>query len=282
MTHGRALAMALLSAVSVGACGDEMNGSMVNTAEPMLDQITSRQWERLAEERIFFGHQSVGENLMAGVQEILAERPEIRLRVIETAEPSEMQGPGFYHAPVGRNGEPASKLTAFDGVVNSSIGESGTALLKYCYVDVDLNTDPNVLFEDYRRSMASLKARHPRLTVMHLTLPLQADAGTLRHVAAVVRGLPTGRQLNLIRYRYNELVRQTYGGKEPIFDLARFESIRPDGGMALVRHGRSRVPVLASAWTYDGGHLNEAGRRELAAAFLATLAGIYGAGTSAP
>ena len=70
--------------------------------------------------------------------------------------------------------------------------------------------------------------------------------------------------------------------KEQIFDLARYESSKADGSAEAVRYRGNSVPVLAKEWTYDGGHLNEVGRRRVAEAFLAQLADAYGRGASAP
>jgi hypothetical protein len=254
----------------------------METAGPTFESITPVQWQRLASQRIFFGHQSVGGNLLEGVRELLSEHSSIRLRAVEITKPTELTTPALYHALVGRNGDPASKLAAFREIVSGAMGDKGIALLKYCYVDITLTTDAKALFEQYRSEVEALEQQHPGVTFIHVTLPLEADAGTLRYLAAVARGLPTNRDLNLIRHHYNELLRSTYGGKDPIFDLARLEATGPDGRPVVVRHERTRVPVMARAWTYDGGHLNEAGRRHMAKAFLATLAMAQERGASAP
>jgi hypothetical protein len=142
------------------------------------------------------------------------------------------------------------------------VADSGTALLKYCYIDVSGETDPAALFEAYQRDVDALKAANPGLTILHVTLPLQTDWGEYFHWKRVIRGkLTTHRELNHIRQDYNERLRAAYAGREPIFDLAHLQSIGPDGKVHTVRYRRSRVPILARAWTYDGGHLNEEGRR---------------------
>lgn len=281
MTHGwnRGLAFIICALGPVG-CG--RTGTLnEDVAVPKIEDITAEQWERLATARIFFGHQSVGGNVLEGVQELLAQR-QTGLRVVEIDASGEMQEPGLYHAAVGRNGEPATKLSEFRAVVENRMGESGMAVLKYCYADIALDTDPEALFSEYRQAVDELRARQPEMKVVHATLPLVTDIGTLRYAAAAVRRLPSGREQNLIRHRYNELLRQTYEGKDPIFDLARLESTRADGGASAVRFRGATVPVLAAEWTYDGGHLNEAGRRRAAEAFLVTLAQAYESGTSAP
>jgi hypothetical protein len=269
------LRLVVLAAGSAAwACGGAMSGSRTPEAIPTLAQVTPGQWQRLAGRRLFFGHQSVGGNLMDGVQEVLAANPGIPLRVVETADPSRMKAPGLYHARIGQNGAPATKLEAFRNIVADGVADSGTALLKYCYVDITPDTDPVALFDAYRRTVDSLKVAHPALTVVHVTLPLVVDRGAMFHWRTVLRGNTSDRQLNLTRERYNQLMRETYGGREPVFDLARLESIDLEGRDVGVTHKGLRVPTLAPQWTSDGGHLNQAGRRRIAEAFLATLAGL--------
>lgn len=247
-----------------------MSATMVAGSSLELDGVTPEQWKALETRRIFFGHQSVGGNLIQGVQEVLS-ASRTALRVVETADPGVMSEPGLYHARIGFNGAPSSKLEAFAGIVGRVEGRS-TAVLKYCYVDVTKDTDAAALFEEYRTVVEGLKALRPGVTILHVTVPLLADHGALRHAAAVVRGKPTYREVNLIRGQYNDLLRQTYSGREPIFDLAQLESTKPDGSRATVRYRGRAIPVLAPEWTYDGGHLNEAGRRRMAERFLAALA----------
>src|ERR1700737_1910521 len=59
---------------------------------------------RLSQRRIFFGHQSVGMNLLQGVREIAARYPDLRFRVIDASGDADL-GPGtFAHAFMPENG----------------------------------------------------------------------------------------------------------------------------------------------------------------------------------
>lgn len=108
-----------------------------------------------------------------------------------------MAEPGLYHAAIGENGAPASKLAAFDSIVSAGVAASGVAMLKFCYVDITGDTDPDALFADYERRIETLRAQHPGLVIVHMTLPLQTDPGTLMYWRTVVRGKNTPwRELN--------------------------------------------------------------------------------------
>ena len=241
---------------------------------PAFADITPAQWQALAARRVYFGHQSVGGNIMDGVQAVLSSRPDIPLRVIEARELDSSGTPGIYHARIGANGDPASKTRAFEDIADA--GHPAIGALKYCYVDVDGRTDPDSLFRAYAARMAHLRARHPDLTIVHVTMPLTTIDGPLQSFLDRVRRTTSRRALNVIRNRYNELLRAAYAGREPVFDLARIEATRADGSRAAFRSGGHAIDYLAPELTDDGGHLNEAGRRAAAEAFLALLASLPG------
>ncbi len=259
----------LLACLPFVACGGTARRDMTAERLPSLRDVTPAQWQALASRRIFFGHQSVGKNIMAGVAELLNENPQIHLRVVETADPDSMREAGFYHARIGQNGDPALKTQQFVRAAEQLGG--GVALLKYCYVDVDRRTDPARLFEQYRRAIDTLRARHPDLTIVHVTMPLTDAENWKGLLVAKLRGRTTARSLNAIRNRYNTLLRAAYP-RDPIFDVARIESTHADGTRNFFTSGRDTVYYLAPELTSDGDHPNEAASRTAAEQLLVLLA----------
>jgi hypothetical protein len=145
-------------------------------------------------------------------------------------------------------------------------------MFKYCYVDVDEETNAATLFQRYQRTVAEIRAKHPEAVIVHVTLPLAAEPSLVRYWMNTVRSIPTTRDANAVRKKYNQMLRATYGGREPVFDLAAVESTRADGSIEQGTIRGEPIPALAKEWTTDGGHLNAAGRRRAAAQFLVTLA----------
>lgn len=235
--------------------------------------LTDVQLARLESRRIFFGHQSVGANIIAGVQEILATDTALKLRIVHSAAPATVAGPAFIEAPVGRNGDPRSKTAAFTAMLDDGIGrEGGIVLHKYCYVDFDASTDVKALFEAYRADIARLHVEHPELTIVHVTTPLTVAGSFRADLLARVRRRPTATAANARRSEFNALLRHTYEGREPIFDLAAIESTHHDGARSYDIVGGDTVYSLAREYTSDGGHLNALGRRIAASRLLELLA----------
>lgn len=239
--------------------------------QPDFGSISKAQWDSLALRRIYFGHQSVGGNIVDGIQAVMADHPEWRLRVVEATALDSSSPPGLYQARIGHNGDPGSKLAAFDRIV--SPGGASIGVVKFCYVDVEGGRNPDSLFAAYQHEMEQLKTRLPGTDFIHVTMPLTTvSEGRRDRFLAWLRGTPTSYDLNIIRNRYNALLREAYVGREPVFDLARVESTRPNGTRSFFLRGADTVYTLATENTDDGGHLNTAARRRAAESFLAVLA----------
>lgn len=239
-----------------------------------LAEVSASEWQHLASRRIFFGHQSVGQNIIDGVRALLAEHPEIPLRLRTTSNPASVAGPALIEANIGRNREPATKDAAFAAALEEGMDAPGSvAMYKYCYLDIQAQTDVAQLFQAYRSNIEAVRAKHPGLTIVHSTLPLTTtqDRG-LKWLAKRLLGRATDRDLNAKRNQFNRLLVQSYGGKDPIFDLSSLESTRADGTRSYFVRGRDTVYTLAPEWTMDGGHLNEAAQRRVAESYLVFLA----------
>lgn len=258
--------------------GDAMTTS-ASTEAPAVSRLTdvsAAEWQRLKTRRIFFGHQSVGGNLLDGVRQVIASNPQIGLRVVEADRLSDVPGPALVHRAIGRNYDPASKNAAFMAVLDSTTSALDVALYKFCYVDIGADTDPDVLFASYVHTIDEVQMRHPTVAIVHVTLPLMSATPPGRAKALVRRAL--GRppisevEYNVKRNRYNTLLRARYAGRAPVFDLARIESTRSDGSRSYFVRGSDTVYTLAPEWTTDGGHLNATAQRLAAEQFLIVLA----------
>ena len=255
-------------AAAVGAAAQERDGRL------------GRDLEVLSRRTVYFGHQSVGTNILEGVRE-LAAKENVTLRIEERSSAAGMAPGTVGHGLIAENSDPMRKLRSFAAALSPG-ASLDLALMKFCYVDVGAETDVAALFAAYRTTLRGLRARHPRTAFVHATVPLTTVQGGVKAMVKWLLGQPPyGFLENAKREEFNALLRQAYLGREPLFDLARVESTSPDGLAETVFWNGRSVSALVGAYTDDGGHLNREGRARVARALVATLAAAVPASASA-
>ncbi len=247
----------------------------VKTPLASISDIPAKTWTELSQKRIYFAHMSVGHDILEGVQNLVNESAQIALDIVEGKDRGSPTRPAILHSEVGRNTEPLAKISDFKAIVREIGDRLDMAMLKFCYVDVRYGTDLSALFNAYRLAVAELQDAFPELQIMHMTVPLcsmpaTAKSKTKFFVNQVLKR-PTVLDDNVQRLRYNEMVRQEFG-QTNLFDLAFVESISPDNVQYIAKTPQDESPFLLGEYTYDGGHLNDAGKRHVGTQFLLALA----------
>lgn len=231
---------------------------------------TPETLKSFASKKIFFGHQSVGYNILDGLAAMAPDftaagvaAPEIR----EISSADEISEPGVYHARAGRNVDPMSKIAAFEELlVQRGIGAKvDVALLKFCYVDFPESVDPATVVDAYLAAIGRIKKAYPNLVIVHSTCPLTAHTWSLK---SRLRVLLKGDPANIRRNAYNHLLISKVGSEVQTFDIATLESTRPDGSREEFSEGGRSHVALFRGYTYDNGHLNADGAKRAAAAFV--------------
>ena len=238
-----------------------------------VTDIPADAWTRLNKSVVFFGHKSVGNNIIDGIYDLIDSHSYINLRIYETKAVDQITGAMFIHAPVGRNMEPESKILEFKKIMEGGFGEKvDVAFFKFCYADIVSYSNPDVILDAYCKTMETLRGRFPNVIFVHVTVPLCAPPKTTKDIFKLnikrVFGRSTVLDDNFIRAQYNELLRERFSGKEPIFDIAEYEALGPDGLRYYCLCKGHEVPVLVKSYTNDGGHLNIFGRRYVAEQLL--------------
>ena len=129
-------------------------------APPTIDDL-----DIVSATRVFFGHQSVGQDVLDGIRGLYAAagRPP----------------PAIEDARLGANGQPLLKIEDFDTRMRAgAAGRVDVAMMKLCYVDVTAATDVTTLFETYRTTLAALERDFPDTAFLHVTVPLTTDPGS--------------------------------------------------------------------------------------------------------
>ena len=244
---------------------------------PTLGSVPADHWRVLADKRVFFGHQSVGSNIIEGVRELAGEHSEIDLRIVETTDLDSVEGPGLFHGKIGRNTRPKSKFLAFRRTLEKSKKATvDIAMLKLCYIDIRWNSDVQETFEKYVSTMTDLQNSQKNTIYIHSTVPIESKNSslkkTLKEAIKPLIGRPGVVDDNRRRQQYNQLIADTFGGTSIVFDIARYESTGPDGSVPYQRENGARIRLMDARYTDDGGHLNAQGRRRVAEQFLIQLA----------
>jgi len=256
---------------TVGCGGTTVDKESIGV-RPLAD-VPDYAWRELAGKRILFGHQSVGDNIMEGISDLIRAEPKIGLRVIGIEDASSAEESFLAHGKIGKNRFPGLKTDEFARLLEGGLASQvDIAFHKYCFADIDEGTDVAAVFEHYKTVMARLKSEYPRIIFVHVTTPLMlAQSGPKAVVKKILGRQPDHYADNMQRERFNDLMRREYGGREPLFDLAAAESSRPDGGRETISFGGMTSRTLLPSYTTDGGHLNEVGRKHVATELLVSL-----------
>jgi hypothetical protein len=235
----------------------------------MTTPSTPIPWSSLAQRRVVFAHQSVGSNILSGV-EALARKDGASLAVVEQR--SRPASPGITHFNVGRNEDPLGKIQDFVSAVESGATEGAdVALVKLCYIDFSADTDASEVGKAYISSLDALAAKYPETAFVAVTAPLAAvQTGPKAWIKTLLGRQPAQYVENAKRAEFNDMLRAHYQRDGRLFDLARAESAAR-GVPAVVRVGGREVEALDPALTSDGGHLNARGEELVAREFLVFL-----------
>lgn len=228
--------------------------------------------------RTFFAHQSVGADILAGIEQLARDGSHVA-RVLDLAqaraaiEPDLTHSLVIIHQRIGSNREPLTKIAAFRAVLDAKHRpEVDVALLKFCYVDITTQAEAEALWRHYETAIEELSTAHPGMRLVHCTVPLRSlPEGPYAWLRRSLGHRHPAIAANRARDWFNRKLRERFGPGHRLFDLAALESRRANGKPCELIDAGTRVPSLAREWTYDGGHLNDRGRTMAAAAFLEFL-----------
>jgi hypothetical protein len=262
--------------VFVFACSEDQ-AIKTDLTYDRLKEVPESAWVELSKKKYYFGHQSVGNNLVAGIRDLMAEFPAIKINIVGIDDIQKKNDGFFAHSRIGKNSEPYSKIDEFVRILDNKLGaRTDAAALKFCFVDIRSNSNIEELFLNYRETMQRLKLKYPQMTVIHFTEPLTINKKSLKTRIKLLMKKKEIWELdnNVRRNEYNSMLVNYYKGKEPIFDIALLESTFPDGSRSTFKRNKKSYYSLVPGYTKDGAHLNEIGRKKVAGEFLLLLINI--------
>lgn len=221
--------------------------------------MVQQKWGRVA-----FGHQSVGNDLIAGVTQLAGDE----ILVVHGRTPPETPGGVILHTKIGTNGDPLGKIRDFGRWLEELDHWPTMALMKLCYADIGNECSVESLFSEYSKEASTWIKRYPNTRILHCTVPL---VRTRTGWSAKLREwLGRGEKRiadNAARHRFNTLLLRSFP-RETIYNLALEESSDQSGHLHQATWHGIHVPSLNPEYTDDGGHLNTRGRRQIGSSFI--------------
>jgi hypothetical protein len=244
--------------------------------------ISEDSWQKLSEKKIFFGHQSIGNNIIDGIYTAIKNYPSVKLNIVKGRDHEIFSNGVFAHDKVGKNHYFKSKMDDFYNIMHANRDTNiDLAFIKFCFVDIDVTSDVHGLFDYYRSKITILKEKFPNTVFIHFTVPLvrgekKFRVSSIKKIIKKTVGKKTlhflSNEHNVARNRFNSLLISAYQGKDPVFDIAEIESTKPDGQRSSFKHDGEIFYSLFQGYTNDAGHLNETGQKLVAEKLLALLA----------
>lgn len=253
------------------SCKKPDNETLNTTKMKESYMISKKELDTLATKKIYFGHQSVGFNIMDGIEMLVNQNHNLKLNIAQGNDLNLFDNPVFAHAPNGKNGDAISKIDDFVAIMDNGLGEKvNIAGFKFCYVDIKEETDIEDVFNHYKKKMDELILKYPDVDIIHFTAPLRTPQQGIKGFINSILGRKIGIENNLARQKFNELLLKEYQNR-PIFDIAKYESTYPNGSREFNLVNNEKAYSVVPVYTNDGGHLSDKGKKVIGEEFLKFL-----------
>lgn len=262
----------LLAAMTILVLPGCNEPNLKETLMTKTTEISQSEWQALEKKHVVFGHQSVGRNILSGIER-LAARDGIKFDIHEQRTAPAVTG--ISHFKIGKNGDPLSKMQDFAATIDAGAAQGADiALMKLCYIDFNATSNAQQIANDYITNLESLSQKHPDTNFVAVTVPLLAvETGPKAWIKHLIGRQPNGYSDNSKRAEFNTLLRKKYLAEGRLFDLARIET-ESAGKSCMVNVDGQEVEALCPELTNDGGHLNEHGQEVVASAFLSFISSL--------
>ena len=263
------LGLSILFIVTMSSCRQKA----IVKNDMVLDQDLREKFEIVSRHRIFFGHKSVGDDIVDGLRLISTKNAKPPLKILLIDQPSADTVPAAYflHAKIGKNGDCISKAAAFSvNMDDVRLKDVEVVLFKFCFIDFNTDTNVDSVFSIYADTLKMLEGRFPRVKFIYATVPLLSRYGYSGPIKGRLKELFGMKNDNIVRARYNNKIRQTFPERR-IFDIARIECTDSEGNSNFDVVNGDTVYHLFDEYSYDGGHLNQIGQKLVAQGLIKSI-----------
>lgn len=226
----------------------------------------------LSQRSVYFGHQSVGYNIMDGITDI--HNGSLTMYDLEKAVPDSFPSAYFAHNKIGKNFHPDTKIKSFEENTKTLFAKPPQiAVMKFCFVDIERDTDVEKLFTEYRVMTERFHREFPTVALVHVTAPLTPVGGIKGQIKNIIKFVLGKEDSNIKRMQFNTELRNTYS-HDNLFDLAALESTYANGKKNCRSKKGFTYDIMLDEYNLDSGHLNVIGRQYVAGEFIKFLAHI--------
>lgn len=251
----------------ISGCNTHENYKNELTTNSMINKSELSSLEGKA---AYFGHQSVGINIIDGLKSLIIKNNDLNfIKIISHKEYLSLKIPEndssfyFIHSFIGENGFPETKLEDFQNKLDT-LTSINAAFLKFCFVDIDRNTDVNVLYNNYINKIKYLEGKHNNIKFVYFTIPVTAKRNYFVLLAKTILGRP---DYSYKRNQINKLLRET--DNINLFDLAYLETNSENYKKENIKEH------LLKEYASDAGHLNSIGSEKVALELLIHLNSLF-------
>ncbi len=243
-----------------------------NNKASKMDENLLHKMKTISNVNIFFGHRSVGDNIIQGINELYSQNGINKLTIYRLENFNRSSDKYFVHSYIGSNGDPKSKIDDFSKYINQLASQNlDIAFMKLCFADIKSNTDVNDIFKYYVSTIDTLKSKYPNLIILHFTVPLTSKRTFLMSIKDLIKGRSDNSLLdNVMRNKYNQLILSKYSS-DKIFDIAKIESTYETGEREKEIYNGDPIYFLINDYSIDGGHLNEKGQSLIASKLISFI-----------
>jgi hypothetical protein len=157
ISHTGKFLLTLIGLLFLISCSKEKTPDKI-VSLPDTNNVPQSAWKSLEKKKIFFGHQSVGFNIVEGIRNVMKENTWINLNIVYDIFTKDLDSPALLHYRIGHNGDYMSKMNNFaDVMTKNSNNKIDIAFFKFCYIDVTYNNDIELIINTYKTRMLALK-----------------------------------------------------------------------------------------------------------------------------
>jgi hypothetical protein len=126
-----------------------------------INDVQISKWQEVYQKKIYFGHRSVGNNIVDGIKDLIKANSHVKLNIVEPTDTFNSKVGFFMHSLIEQNASPQSIANDSEQLLNEKGGGYfDIVLLRFTpFYDKKEMLD---IFADYKKTLSQLKKKYPK------------------------------------------------------------------------------------------------------------------------